>query len=73
MSVVYREQENRYQYACHAGYNKYGKSSCQCVSGRPIDEAVTEEFFRVLEPSQIDALEAVHAKQAEHPRVDHAS
>lgn len=68
MSVGYRERENRYQYACHAGYNKYGKSSCQCVSGRPIDEAVTEEFFRVLEPSQIDALEAVHAKQAEHHR-----
>ncbi len=66
MSVSYREQGNRYLYTCHAGYNKYGRSSCQCVSGRSIDEAVTEEFFRVLEPSQIDALEAVYEKQAEH-------
>jgi hypothetical protein len=32
----------------------------------PIDAAVVEEFFRVLQPAEIDALEAVTARQAAH-------
>jgi hypothetical protein len=34
----------------------------------PIDEAVVQEFFRVLQPAEIDALERVNAKQAAHQR-----
>jgi hypothetical protein len=36
------------------------------LSGRPIDEAVVQEFFRVLQSAEIDALERVTAQQAEH-------
>ena len=41
------------------------KPTCQHLGGQPIDAAVVEEFFRVLQPAQIDALEQVNAKQAE--------
>ncbi|NIR02753.1 MAG: hypothetical protein GTN78_21550, partial [Gemmatimonadales bacterium] len=42
-------------------------------SGHRIDEAVTQAFFQVLHPAQIDALEKVSAKEAAHhrERVDH--
>lgn len=66
MSVGYRDQEGRYRYACCANRNQHGLRSCQCVSGRAVDAAVSEEFFRVLRPAEIDALDAVEIKQAEH-------
>ncbi len=46
----------------------HAKPNCQHIGGRPIDEAVLREFFQVLRPAEIDALEAVNAKQAEHQR-----
>jgi DNA invertase Pin-like site-specific DNA recombinase len=64
MSVAYKD--GRFQYKCDGTRLKYGKSSCQYLSGRVIDEATTEEFFRALHPAQIDALEEVGARQAEH-------
>jgi DNA invertase Pin-like site-specific DNA recombinase len=72
MSVAYREKA-RYRYACCANRNQYGQSSCQCIAGQSIDEAVIEEFFTVLSPAQIDALEAAEAKQAarQHELVAH--
>ena len=62
MQVGYRDGEGRYQYACRANRNQHGRPPCQHVSGRAIDEAVTEEFFNVLRPAQIDALQAAEAK-----------
>jgi hypothetical protein len=38
------------------------------LSGRLIDEAVVKEFFRVIQPAEIDALERVSTRQAEHQR-----
>lgn len=64
MRVAYKD--NRFQYTCNGKRNKYGKSSCQFLSGKVIDDAVTEEFFRALHPAHIDALEQVSARQAEH-------
>jgi len=66
MHVAYKE--NRFQYICSAAQSRYAKQNCYYLTGRPIDEAVVEEFFGVLEPAQIDALESVNAKQAEHQR-----
>lgn len=54
------------QYVCNAAQTKHARPSCQFISGVPIDEAVAQEFFRVLQPAEIDALQAVHARQAEH-------
>jgi hypothetical protein len=64
MQVAYKD--GRFQYLCHSAQTRYAKPNCQYLSGRPIDEAVVEEFFRVLQPAQIDAWERVSARQAEH-------
>lgn len=64
MGVAYKER--RFQYKCDSSRHKYAKPSCQHLSGHRIDEAVTQAFFRVLHPAQIDALEKVKTKQAEH-------
>src|SRR5262249_10274457 len=59
-------KDGRFQYTCRSAQARYAKPTCQYLSGGPIDEAVLEEFFRVLQPAQIDALEWVSARQAEH-------
>jgi DNA invertase Pin-like site-specific DNA recombinase len=64
MQVAYKD--GRFQYYCHAAQSRYAKPNCQFLSGRPIDAAVVEEFFRVLQPAEIDALERVSAQQAGH-------
>ncbi|HEX4129763.1 MAG TPA: recombinase family protein [Pirellulales bacterium] len=64
MQVTYKDR--RFQYKCDGARNKYQKPSCQFLSGHRIDDAVVAEFFRVLEPAQIDALEKVSEKQSEH-------
>jgi DNA invertase Pin-like site-specific DNA recombinase len=66
MQVAYKE--NRFQYICRIASSHYSKTNCQYLTGAPIDEAVVQEFFRVLQPAEIDALERVNAKQAAHQR-----
>ena len=64
LQVAYKDK--RFQYSCHAAQARYAKPNCQYLSGRPIDEAVVQAFFRVLRPAEIDALEHVSSRQAEH-------
>jgi DNA invertase Pin-like site-specific DNA recombinase len=66
LQVAYKD--NRFQYICNISQSLHAKPNCQYLTGKPIDEAVVEEFFQVLRPAEIDALEAVNAKQAEHQR-----
>jgi hypothetical protein len=66
MHVAYKD--NRFQYICQLANSHYAKTNCQYLTGAPIDEAVVQEFFRVLQPAEIDALERVNAKQAAHHR-----
>ena len=66
MQVIYKV--NRFQYVCNVFQSLQAKPNCQHIGGRPIDEAVVQEFFRVLKPAEIDAIESVNAKQAEHRR-----
>ena len=63
MHVTY--EQKRFLYICNAARNKYAKPACQYLTGRTIDEAVVEEFFKALRPAEIDALEQVGAKQAQ--------
>jgi DNA invertase Pin-like site-specific DNA recombinase len=62
LQVVYKDRH--FQYVCSAATRRYAKPSCQYLPGRPIDVAVVEEFFRVLQPATIDALERVSAEQS---------
>jgi DNA invertase Pin-like site-specific DNA recombinase len=73
MQIVYKVR--LFQYVCQAAQNKYAKPSCQYLSGRPIDAAVVEEFFQVLQPAEIDALQRVRVEQAAHQQelVQHLS
>jgi len=64
MGVAYKER--RFQYKCDSSRRQYAKPSCQYLSGHRIDKAVTDAFFCVLHPAQIDALEKVKTKQTEH-------
>jgi hypothetical protein len=64
VQVAYKD--GRFQYLCHSAQARYAKPNCQYLSGRPIDEAVREEFFRVLRLAEIDALERVSARQVEY-------
>jgi DNA invertase Pin-like site-specific DNA recombinase len=64
MQVAYKD--GRFQYLCQAARSHYARPNCQYLSGRPIDEAVVREFFRVLQPAEIDAMQRVDAQQAEH-------
>ena len=64
MYVAYKE--NRFQYICQYAGSHHAGVNCQYVTGRPIDEVVVQEFFRVLAPAEIDALEGVNSRQMEH-------
>jgi DNA invertase Pin-like site-specific DNA recombinase len=57
-----------FQYLCSSLQSKYAKANCQYIPGRSIDDVVVREFFGVLRPAEIDALEGVNAKQVEHQR-----
>jgi DNA invertase Pin-like site-specific DNA recombinase len=63
MQVAYKDQ--RFQYLCQNAQTKYARPNCQYLGGQRIDEAVVQEFFRVLQPAQIDALEQLSTQQAE--------
>jgi DNA invertase Pin-like site-specific DNA recombinase len=56
------------QYVCSAAQSQRALPSCQFLSGVRIDKAVVQEFFRALQPAEIDALERVGQRQAEHHR-----
>jgi DNA invertase Pin-like site-specific DNA recombinase len=66
MQVTYKGR--RFQYVCQNGQSKYARPNCQYLTGPRIDDAVVEEFFRVLRPAEIDALARVSGRQAEHQR-----
>lgn len=64
MQVIYKD--NRFQYVCNIAQSQQAKPNCQHIGGRPIDEAVVQEFFGVLQPAEIDAMERVEARRTEH-------
>ena len=66
MRVIYTGYGHQYQ--CKAWTSKYAKPNCQYLAGKPIDEAVMQKFFRVLQVAEIDALQRVDARQTEHQR-----
>lgn len=66
MNVLYKD--NRFQYKCSKSSNELGTASCQFISGSRIDDVVEQEFFGVLAPAQIDALDQVTKAQTAHHR-----
>jgi hypothetical protein len=64
--VIYKDYGHQYQ--CKAWTSKCAKPDCQYLAGKPVDEAVVQEFFSVLQLAEIDALLCVDARQMEHQR-----
>ena len=64
MRVIYKDYGHQYQ--CKAWTSKCAKPNCQYLAGKPIDKAVVQEFFSVLQLAEIDALQRVDARQMEH-------
>jgi DNA invertase Pin-like site-specific DNA recombinase len=68
MSVLhYSTKEQRSPgYGCFAAYQRRGGATCQCMSARGIDEAVTELFLRAACPAQVEiALQALEELEAD--------
>ncbi len=66
LGVQYKDR--RFQYICLGARRQYAGSTCQYLSGQPLDEAVVREFFTALEPAQIDALDRVTVQNQAHHR-----
>lgn len=66
LGVQYKDR--RFQYVCLGARRQYAGPTCQYLSGLPLDEAVVREFFAVLEPAQIDALDRVTVRHQAHHR-----
>jgi len=66
LGVQYKDR--RFQYVCLGARRQYAGPTCQYLSGPPLDEAVVREFFAILKPAQIDALDRVTAQHQAHHR-----
>ena len=60
MRVAYKKVA---RYGCNALAKELGGRGCMSLHGPSIDEAVVAAFFAALRPAQLDALEALLAKQ----------
>jgi DNA invertase Pin-like site-specific DNA recombinase len=67
MVVVYKKV---HYYMCQDLPHRFGESPKVFLNGPAIDEAVVEAYFEVLQPAQLDTLEAVLSQQeAERSRL----
>lgn len=82
MTVNYHGSDKRYSYVCTRQNTVYGGSSCQCLSGAPLDGFAAEKVLQALEPAALElSLEAaknIEAERAEldglwHKRIERAS
>ncbi|MBF0300974.1 MAG: recombinase family protein [Oligoflexia bacterium] len=64
MNVRYRERGG-FEYVCRYLQSHYGKKTCQFISGKNIDIAITKEFFKVLSHAEINALNEICQKNKE--------
>ena len=69
MTVNYHGSDKRYSYVCTRQNTVYGGSSCQCLSGAPLDGFAAEKVLQALEPAALElSLEA--AKNIESERAE---
>ena len=53
------------RYCCHRGNLDNGEAKCISFGGLPIDRAVTEQIFRVIEPAATEAAVLAHQQESE--------
>jgi hypothetical protein len=71
MTVNYHGSDKRYSYVCTRRNTVYGGSSCQCLSGVPLDGFAAEKVLRALEPAALElSLEAAKNIESERAELD---
>lgn len=71
MTVNYHGSDRRYSYVCAHQNTVYGGSSCQCLSGAPLDGFVAEKVLKALEPAALElSLEAAKNIESERSELD---
>ena len=71
MTVNYHGSDKRYSYVCTRRNTVYGGSSCQCLSGAPLDKFAEEKVLEALEPAALElSLEAAKNIESERAELD---
>jgi DNA invertase Pin-like site-specific DNA recombinase len=71
MTVNYHGSDKRYSYVCTHRNTVYGGSSCQCISGAPLDAFAAGKVLRALEPAALElSLEAAKNIESERAELD---
>ena len=71
MTVNYHGSDKRYSYLCTRQNTVYGGSSCQCLSGAPLDGFAAEKVLQALEPAALElSLEAAKNIESERAELD---
>jgi hypothetical protein len=71
MTVNYHGSDKSYSYVCSRRNTVYGGSSCQCLSGAPLDGFVAEKVLEALEPAALElSLEAAKNIESERAELD---
>ena len=71
MTVNYHGSDKRYSYVCTHRNTVYGGSSCQCLSGAPLDGFAAEKVLQALEPAALElSLEAAKNIESERAELD---
>jgi hypothetical protein len=71
MTVNYHGSDKRYSYLCTRQNTVYGGSSCQCLSGAPLDGFAAEKVLEALEPAALElSLEAAKNIESERAELD---
>ncbi len=69
MTVHYRKGDGEHDYSCSRLLNELGGTSCQRIAGRVIDDLVTQQVLKALEPASLD-LSLQAAENIERQRND---
>jgi DNA invertase Pin-like site-specific DNA recombinase len=71
MTVNYHGSDKRYSYVCTHRNTVYGGSSCQCLSGAPLDAFAAGKVLEALEPAALElSLEAAKNIESERAELD---
>jgi hypothetical protein len=69
LAVAYHARERRHTYSCDRRSVTYGEPVCQRLSGRCLDDHVSAQVLRALEPAALE-LSLAAAQQVERERAD---
>lgn len=71
MSPSYGSRFNDYRYSCDRNSLAHGGKGCQSLQGRVVDQLITTQMFKALEPAALEiSLRAAEAVRREQDQLD---